>query len=184
MATPEWDDPTVDVLASSGAIDVVDLKGQYDASVPVAVRPDPALYRRVLRAFADAWIEDPGVTTATEPILRDHHERITWDAPIRGAADIAQCTVRPRMINVKPSRFGSVRALLDAYDYCARAGIGIYGGGQFELGPGRTQIQLLASLFHPDAPNDVAPVEFNEPVLRPGLPTTPLAAPEPQAGFR
>ena len=28
-------------------------------------------------------------------------------------------------------------------------GIALYGGGQFELGPGRGHIQYLASLFHP-----------------------------------
>jgi len=67
------------------------------------------------------------------------------------------------MPNMKPSRFGSLRGLLDAYDYCDRNAIGTYGGGQFELGPGRAQIQLLASLFHPNAPNDVAPGGYNEP---------------------
>jgi L-alanine-DL-glutamate epimerase-like enolase superfamily enzyme len=150
--------------------------------VPVAVPPDAALYRRVLDAFDGAWIEDPGVTPATEALLRAHHDRITWDAPIHSAADIA--ALMPRMVNMKPSRFGSVRALLDAYDLCERSGTGMYGGGQFELGPGRGQIQLLASLFHPDAPNDVAPTGFNEPVLRPGLPTSPLPAPPGHAGFR
>ena len=65
------------------------------------------------------------------------------------------------MVNVKPSRFGSVRALMDAYDYLDERGIGAYGGGQFELGPGRGHIQYLASLFHPDTPNDVAPGGYN-----------------------
>ena len=41
-----------------------------------------------------------------------------------------------------------MRRLFDFYDACEREGIGLYGGGQFELGPGRDQIQLLASLFH------------------------------------
>ncbi len=67
------------------------------------------------------------------------------------------------MVNVKPSRFGSLRALMDGYDYLAERGIGAYGGGQFELGPGRGQIQYLASLFHPDTPNDVAPGGYNVP---------------------
>lgn len=107
------------------------------------MRPEAAPYRRVLRGFADAWIEDPGMTASTEPLLRDHHHRITWDVPIRRAADIAARTVQPPMINMKPSRFGSLRALLDDYDYCARTGIGTYGGGQFELGPGHPQIQLF-----------------------------------------
>ena len=60
------------------------------------------------------------------------------------------------------------------YDHCEARGIEIYGGGQFELGPGRGQIQHLASLFHPDAPNDVAPKEYNDGGPRPGLPQSPL----------
>ena len=66
------------------------------------------------------------------------------------------------MVNIKPSRIGGLPALCAAYDYCAEHGIGAYGGGQFELGPGRGQAQYLASLFHPDTPNDLAPVGFNE----------------------
>jgi hypothetical protein len=61
------------------------------------------------------------------------------------------------MLNLKPARFGSVRRLFDAYDYCTAHGIGAYGGGMFEQGPGRGQLQYLASLFHPDGPNDLAP---------------------------
>ena len=54
----------------------------------------------------------------------------------------------------------------------------------FELGPGRGQIQYLASLFHPDGPNDVAPGAYNDPEPRPGLPKSPIEpAPEP-IGFR
>ena len=60
----------------------------------------------------------------------------------------------------------------------------MYGGGQFELGPGRGQIQHLASLFHPDAPNDVAPKEYNEGGPRPGLPQSPLPAASREPGFR
>ena len=66
----------------------------------------------------------------------------------------------PRTVNLKPSRFGSVRALFDGYDFCAERGMGAYGGGQYELGVGRGQIQYLAALFHPDAPNDIAPVRL------------------------
>ena len=54
----------------------------------------------------------------------------------------------------------------------------------FELGPGRGQIQYLASLFHAGGPNDVAPRAYNDPEPRPGLPSSPIEpAPEP-AGFR
>jgi hypothetical protein len=67
-----------------------------------------------------------------------------------------------------------VRRLLDFYDRCLAEGIALYGGGQYELGVGRDQIQLLASLFHADAPNDVAPAAYNDPQPRPGLPESPL----------
>jgi hypothetical protein len=81
----------------------------------------------------------------------------------------------PRVLNSKPSRFGSVRRLLDFYDLCTERGIRLYGGGQFELGPGRGHIQYLASLFHPDAANDVAPGGYNLVPTPPGLPGSPLA---------
>ena len=129
------------------------------------------LYRRVVEAFPDAWIEDPALTAETDAVLAPHRERFSWDAPIHSIADIEALPYPPRMVNIKPSRLGGLRNLLDAYDYCAERGIGNYGGGQFELGVGRGQNQYLASLFHPDAPNDVAPTGFNlpDPPARPAV---------------
>ena len=75
---------------------------------------------------------------------------MTWDAIIHSVADIEELIWTPRTVNVKPSRFGSVERLFAAYDYCEANGIGAYGGGQWELGPGRGHIQLLAALNHPD----------------------------------
>ena len=49
----------------------------------------------------------------------------------------------------------------------------VYGGGQFELGIGRDQIQALASLLYPDGPNDVAPREYHGDA-HPGVPSSPL----------
>ena len=54
----------------------------------------------------------------------------------------------------------------------------MYGGGQFELGVGRRHIQVLASVFYPEGPNDVAPREYNMGDPRPGLPQSPLDPPE------
>jgi hypothetical protein len=88
------------------------------------------------------------------------------------------------MVNIKPSRLGGLRRILDAYDYCAERGIGNYGGGQFELGPGRGHIQYLASLFHPDTPNDIAPTGYNLPAAPDGLPASPLAPAPAPVGFR
>ncbi|MEP6910154.1 MAG: hypothetical protein ABI896_06960 [Actinomycetota bacterium] len=179
----DWTDELVAELAATGAIDSVDLKGQYEGTV-VDQPADPALYRRVIEALPEAWIEDPAVTDETRPILEAVADRITWDAPIHSVADIEAVPWPPRTINIKPSRFGSVRRLFEVYDYCADKGISPYGGGQWELGPGRGHIQYLASLFHPEARNDVAPGGYNASEPSPGLPTSPL---EPQAagtGFR
>ena len=62
--------------------------------------------------------------------------------------------------------------------------MGAYGGGQTELGVGRDQIQYLASIFHPDTPNDTAPSAYNEPEPGDGLETSPLEPQIDAAGFR
>jgi L-alanine-DL-glutamate epimerase-like enolase superfamily enzyme len=181
--TPEWTDDVVARLAARGNVEVVDLKGAYRGT-PVDNPPHPELYRRVAEAFPQAWIEDPALTTETDEVLRPHRDRITWDAPIHSWADVEALPFAPRCLNVKPSRFGSVERLLEFYDRAAEAGLSLYGGGQFELGPGRGQIQLLAALFSADGPNDVAPGGYNAPEPQDGLETSPLD-PRPEAtGFR
>ena len=181
--TPSWDDDFVGELARLGCVDVIDLKGCY-RNVNVAMDPEAGLYRRVIDGLPNAWIEDPALESSTEGMLERHRDRITWDEPIHSVADIERLLWRPRMLNLKPARFGSVRALFDAYDYCAAHGIGAYGGGMFEQGPGRGQLQYLASLFHPGTPNDVAPPGYNLESPSYELPHSPLA-PEPHStGFR
>ena len=180
--TSSWTEQVVTELVATGAVDSVDFKGAYKGT-PVDQAPDPLLYGRVAIAFPEAWLEDPALTEDTRPVLAPHRERITWDAPIHSVADIRALEFPPRMLNFKPSRFGSLRNLFDGYDYCTEEGIRVYGGGQFELGPGRGQIQYLASLFHPDTPNDVAPGGFNTADPPSGLPVSPLS-PQPSAtGF-
>ena len=181
--TSTWNAALVAELVGTGAVDSLDFKGAYEGT-PVDQEPDPLLYGRVAVAFPEAWLEDPALTEETTPILEPHQERITWDAPIHSIADITALPFPPKMLNLKPSRFGSLRNLFDTYDYCAANGIQMYGGGQFELGPGRGQIQYLASLFHPDGPNDVAPGGFNEPDPPPGLPESPLDPQPSETGFR
>ncbi|HUB74425.1 MAG TPA: hypothetical protein VL979_10365 [Solirubrobacteraceae bacterium] len=181
--TSSWEEPLIAELVATGAVDSVDFKGYYSGSI-VDQPPDPELYRRVAEAFPQAWIEDPALTPETDEALAAHRERFSWDAPIHSIADIEALPYPPRMVNVKPSRLGGLRNLLDAYDYCAARSIGNYGGGQFELGVGRGQNQYLASLFHPDAPNDVAPTGFNLPEPTGGLPSSPLAPAPSESGFR
>ncbi|HET8653651.1 MAG TPA: hypothetical protein VFM13_13910 [Gaiellaceae bacterium] len=170
---PDWTPELVAELAGLGRVDVVDLKGQYSGTV-VDNPADPELYRRVAEGFPEALIEDPALTEATDPVLEPHRDRITWDAPIHSVADVEGLPFPPRTINVKPSRFGPLERLFDTYDYCAANEMGMYGGGQFELGVGRAHIQYLASLFHADASNDVAPGGFNLDPVQPGSPASPL----------
>jgi L-alanine-DL-glutamate epimerase-like enolase superfamily enzyme len=181
--TPDWDDALIAELAALDAVAIADLKGFYTGSI-VENPADPALYRRVLEGFPEAWIEDPALTDETESLLAEHRARITWDAPIHTVDDVRTLAFAPRMLNVKPSRMGGLRELLDLYDYCAEHGIGNYGGGQTELGVGRGQIEYLASLFHPDTPNDVAPGAYNAVPLARDLPGSPLDPRPSRTGFR
>jgi hypothetical protein len=181
--TSSWTPELIAALASTGAIDSVDFKSFYSGTI-VDQPADPVLYQRVVQALPEAWIEDPDVTNqATAAVLESHHDRITWDAPIHSIEDIEALPFPPRMVNIKPSRIGGLRKLCDTYDYCAERGIGAYGGGQFELGPGRGQNQYLASLFHPDTPNDLAPSAYNVEHPPPGLPTSPLDPDPSRVGF-
>jgi hypothetical protein len=182
----DWDDELIAALAEIGAVDSLDLKGFYKGT-PVDVETDPELYAKLIETFPEAWLEDPDVTAETKPLLDPVSERVTWDAPIHSIADIeAMPWSPPKTVNVKPSRFGPIRNLFAAYDYCEERGIGAYGGGQTELGQGRGQIQYLASIFHPDTPNDVAPGGYNDPgqATRPGLPSSPLEPAIEEIGFR
>ena len=181
--TNDWTDELVAEVAATGAVESVDFKGQYHGTV-VDSEPDPALYERVLAAMPGAWIEDPHTTPEIMALLEPHRDRVSWDAIIHSVADIEGLPFPPKMVNIKPSRVGPLRELFAAYDHCEANGIGMYGGGQFELGPGRGQIQYMASLFHPDGPNDVAPGGYNDNHPPDGLPGSPLPAQPAAVGFR
>jgi len=180
---PEWDDALIARLVATGAIDSLDYKGLYEGT-SVDVPADPVFYRRIAEGFPDAWLEDPKLTPETDAVLLPDRDRITWDANIHSVEDVDALPFPPKMVNVKPSRFGPLRRLFHMYDTCAERGIDMYGGGQFELGPGRGQIQYLASLFHPDGPNDVAPTGYNAPEPPDGLPASPLQVQAHDSGMR
>jgi L-alanine-DL-glutamate epimerase-like enolase superfamily enzyme len=183
-ATPDWEDGLIAALMDTGAVASIDFKGHYKGT-EVDVATDAGFYRRIAEAFPDAWLEDPDLEPPeAREALRPFEDRITWDAPIHSIDDILAAPVLPRTVNLKPSRFGSVRALFDAYDFCAGRGMGAYGGGQYELGPGRGQIQYLAGVFHADAPNDIAPAGYDALEPEPGLPASPLTPDPEPTGFR
>ena len=172
---PTWDEPLIDMLAASDRVRVLDFKAYYTGT-PVDVAPDPVLYRTLAERFPDTVIEDAALGDTCREALSGALDRLSFDAPIHSLADVDALPVDPRWMNIKPSRFGSVRRLLECIEACEQRGIRMYGGGQFELDRGRPQIQTLASVFYADTPNDVAPSDYNLGVPRDDLPRSPLPA--------
>ncbi len=182
-AEENWPPSLVDEVAATGAVDTIDFKGHYGLEVKDPKALD-ALYDRVLAAFPDAYLEDPHDLPEIAQRLGDQLQRVSYDAPIRGAEDIGATPLAARVVNVKPSRIGSLRELFEVYARCARDRRPTYGGGMGELGVGRGQIQLLAALFHAEAPNDVAPSAYNEDDPPGDLPPSPLTPRPAATGFR
>jgi hypothetical protein len=181
--TPAWTDDLVAELAATDAVCILDLKGRYEGT-QVDTPVDPDLYERLFEAFPDVILEDPGTGEAVDPLVETVTDRVSWDVPIHGLADVRDLPYEPNWINLKPSRFGTVKSLFETVAYCDREGVETYGGGQFELGVGREQIQALASLAYPDSPNDVAPAAYNDPEVRPDLLGSPLSPSASVVGFR
>lgn len=182
-AKPDWTPEIIDALAGTGAVDTVDFKGHYGMEIedlPALL----SLYDRVLDAFPDALLEDPHDLPEVAERLGPHLDRIAYDAPIAKVADLDATPLEARTFNIKPSRVGRLDTLFELYAACQERGLAMYGGGMGELGVARGQIQLLASLFSPDGPNDIAPSGFNalDPAL--DLETSPLPARPATTGFR
>jgi hypothetical protein len=176
-AETDWDRPLLQRLRELDRVRVVDLKAYYRGT-SVDLAPDPELYRAIVEELPDAIVEDAWLEDGLREALAGAEDRLSFDAPIHSLSDLDGLPLEPRWLNIKPSRFGRVRELLETIEACEERGIRMYGGGQFELGPGRRQIQRLASVFYPDGPNDVAPSAYNEGGPRQGLPQSPLPAPE------
>lgn len=183
-----WTHELVAELAELGAVAVVDFKGLYTGEW-ADNEPDPALYDAVARGLPEVLLEDPNLTAEVRDALDETAlQRLSWDAPITSPLDVpglrestaAFSDLRPAAINIKPSRFGSLERLLGTIALCDMEGIPCYAGGQYELGVGRTQVQAIASLCFPDAPNDCAPTAFHG--ARPGDATLPGGRVEVPAG--
>jgi hypothetical protein len=109
----------VDEVAATGAVDTLDFTGRYGFEVK---DPEPlgALCDHVLAAFPDAYLEDPHDLPEIAQRLGDYLERVSYDSPIRSAENIGATPLAARVVNVKPSRIGSLRALFEVYARCAR----------------------------------------------------------------
>ena len=180
-AETDWDRPLLQRLRGLDRVRVVDLKAYYRGT-SVDLAPDPDLYRAIVEELPDVIIEDAWLEDGLREALAGAEDRLSFDAPVHSLADLDGLPLQPHWLNIKPSRFGTVRGLLETIEACEERGIHMYGGGQYELGPGRPQIQRLASVFYPEGPNDVAPSVYNEGEPRKGLPQSPLPASE-RPGF-
>ena len=121
-ATSEWTDELIEELRELGAVDSIDLKGQYKGTV-VDQAPDVDLYRKVIEAFPDAWIEDPDVTPETKPVLerRPRPGHLGRDHPLgrrhRGARVAAEDREREAVAVREPQRaLRRLRLLREALD--------------------------------------------------------------------
>ena len=177
-----WDEELLLGLRDLDAVDVVDFKGHYHGAFQ-GPEPEPTGYAIVAEMLPHAWLEDPAWTEACADVLRPYAARVTWDAPLHKMKDLKDLPMQPQVINIKPSRFATVERLLRVLQWCDAEGVQAYGGGQFELGPGRCQIQHLASLCYPDGANDVAPVAYHLADTADALPASPLPAFEETEGF-
>ena len=173
-ARVDWTADDMARLAGTGRVRVVDLKGHYSGEWN-RLPDDPAAFSAaVAEVFPDVVIEDPMLGPAMAPVIAANSHRMSFDAPVHSLADLLALP-QTGWCNIKPSRFATTERLLECVDHCERSGMRMYGGGQFELGPGRRQIQAIAATLYPDGPNDVAPGGYNAAHPGPGLPSSPLA---------
>ena len=124
--TPEWDERLMQEIAATGRVRALDFKSFYTGS-PVDNPPDPVQYRLVSKTFPGAVLEDPALDGPAREVLRGEEGRFSFDAPVHSWEDVEALTARVtavcgpecdgfalRQLNIKPSRFGSLSALL----YC------------------------------------------------------------------
>ena len=181
--TTAWTQELMAEVAATGAVEIVDFKGHYGieyGELPALL----AMYERAVELFPDALLEDAHDLPEVAERLAGETGRISYDAPIHTAADLDAVPLVPSAVNIKPCRVGDLRSLLEVYDVVTARGLITYGGGMGEVGVGRGQIQLLASLFHPDGPNDTAPSGYNVAVPDAALPSSPLDPSPAPVGFR
>ncbi len=181
-AGEDWTAERVAELEALDRVRVVDIKAHYGDAWGLAPEAARHQLELVLTGMPDVVIEDPPVDDHALALLAGQLGRVAFDAPVHALADILHLP-QTGWMNIKPSRFGTIARLLEAIDHCERHDIRLYGGGQFELGVGRRQIQELAALFYPDGPNDVAPGAYNALTAEPGLPQSPLTGFGLSAGF-
>lgn len=142
---PEWSARDLREVAATGRVAIFDWKrGGTDEQ-----------HAQLREIAADSLQEDPGPAPCLgSPAIAD---RRSVDDPFRTARSL-EGQPPPAAANLKPARMGGVLEAIEGAARCHEAGIPIYFGGMFELGPGRRQLLALASVLCPEGPNDIAPI--------------------------
>ena len=176
-ASPVWSEAFLRELGATGAVEIVDLH-----RVP-EVPGQLELLERILEHLPGALIEDAPPGPEAEQRLREAGASCALDAGLLGPADLEGRSELVRSVSLKPARVGSLHAHLALAEACRSQGLETHGGGRFELGVGRLQLQTLAALLHPGAPNDLAPVQHHVGEDGTDLSSSPLEVAGLRPGF-
>ena len=182
--TNTWSDALIEELAASGAVDSLDLKGQYKGT-PVDVETDPELYAQADRGLPRRLARGPRPKRRDAPDARagarprhlgrpDPLRRRRARARVGAAHGQHQAVARRARCSSSAAPTTSAPSAASAPTAAARP----------SWASGRDHIQYLAALFHPDTPNDVAPRGFNMPQLPDGMPASPIEIEPAATGFR
>src|SRR3974377_826144 len=107
-AETDWDRDLLRTLRSLDRVRVVDLKAYYRGT-SVDLAPDPELYRAVAEELPDVVIEDAWLEDGCLEAPAGGGDRLSFDALVHSLADLNGLSVAPQWLNIKPSRFGTVR---------------------------------------------------------------------------
>lgn len=165
-----WATQVWEALAATRRVVVLDFKRGAD----------PDQVRLAHAAMPDAWLEDPPAEAVTLDPRGGWRERVALDGYVLAAVDLDDPEIPPAAINVKAPRVGGWIEALRCLEECRRQGLHAYVGGMFEVGPGRRQSGVLASLYTPEAWNDVAPISI---AAADAELSSPLELTERYAGF-
>lgn len=143
---PAWPDETWHRIVDFGRVAVIDFK----------LGGQTADHERAHGFVEYAWVEDPqpGPVPWSPSLLT----RLSVDGPVTSVAALDSSVPLPAAVNVKAARMGGVLEAISCLERCRRRGLVSYIGGMFEVGVGRKQSLVLATLACPDGPNDIAPL--------------------------
>lgn len=146
---PAWSPAILAAMANDPSVAVFDFKGRGDAALAAA-----------LYTSSTALLEDPPLGFDPPPLALP---RISRDASVADARSVAALSARGESVNLKAPRMGGPLEVLRGLELGrstrrteVQAQALAYLGGMFEVGVGRSQARLLAALYCPSGPNDLA----------------------------